>query len=140
MRRTRPVIANAVMKYVASVTMSCGASTAKLPDASTANMPRLWCARDTPAWNTVAFAGYSLATGKPTGYLDGYRTGCPNVYGLPLWANNTGSVAIGYIGRGIVTPQFGAFSHGTFRPLPIPMLMPGNTWWQGGFLINRVAW
>ena len=116
-----------------------GASTATLPDASTANMPRLWCARDTPAWNTVAFAGYSLATGKPTGYLDGYRTGCPNVYGLPLWANNTGSVAIGYIGRGIVTPQFGAFSHGTFRPLPIPMLKPGNTWWQG-ILKGRVAW
>jgi hypothetical protein len=28
----------------------------------------------------------------------------------------------------------------TFRPRPIPMLMPGNTWWQGGFLMNRVAW
>jgi hypothetical protein len=116
-----------------------GASTATLPDASTAKMPRLWCARDLPAWNTVAFAGYSLTTGKSTGYLDGYRTGCPNVYGTPLWANNTGSVAIGYIGRGIVTPQFGVFSHGTFRPLPIPMLKPGNTWWQG-FLVDRVAW
>jgi len=116
-----------------------GASTAKLPDASTAKLPRLWCARDTPAWNTVAFAGYSFTTGKPTGYLDGYRTGCPNVYGVPLWANNTGSATIGYIGRGIATPQFGVFSHGTFRPLPIPMLKPGNTWWQG-FLMNRVAW
>jgi hypothetical protein len=117
-----------------------GASTAKLPDASTAKLPRLWCPADKSAWNTVAFAGYSLTTGKPTGYLSGYRTGCPIVYGVPLWANNTGSLVIGYIGRGIVTPQFGVFSHGTFRPLPIPMLMPGNTWWQGGFLMNRVAW
>jgi hypothetical protein len=56
-----------------------------------------------------------------------------------MWANNTGSATIGYIGRGIATPQFGVFSHGTFRPLPIPMLKPGNTWWQG-FLMNRVAW
>jgi hypothetical protein len=116
-----------------------GASNAKLPDASTAKMPRLWCSRDLPAWNTVAFRGYSLTTGKATGYLDGYRTGCPEVYGVPLWANSTGSVTMGYIGRGIVTAQFGVFSHGTFRPLPIPMLKPGYTWWQG-FLDERVAW
>jgi hypothetical protein len=46
---------------------------------------------------------------------------------------------MGYIGQGIVTAQFGVFSHGTFRPLPIPMLKPGYTWWQG-FLDERVAW
>jgi hypothetical protein len=109
--------------------------------ASGAELPKLYCPK-APARNTVAFAGFSLATGKLTRFLSGYRTGCDgfSILAYPLWANATGSTVIGYMFFGSGTSgQFGVFSHGSFRPLPYPV--PGN-WYQyaAGSLLYQVAW
>ncbi len=109
---------------------------------SAATLPRLLCAKG-PAWNTAAFAGFSLTTGKLTGFLSGYRTNCYG-YALadpyPLWVNDTGSMVIGwmYLGNKL-GGRFGVFSDGSFRPLPVPV--PGN-WYQyfSGSLLFMVAW
>ncbi len=114
----------------------CGGS-----GASAAALPKLYCP-DKPAWNTVAFAGFSLATGKLTRFLSGYRTGCSgyNVTGYALWANYSGSTVIGYMLFGDASSgRFGAFSHGSFRPLPAPV--PGNSYaYFNGSLLYQVAW
>jgi len=114
----------------------CGGS-----GASSARLPALYCLKR-PTWNTVAFAGYPLATRKPRGFLSGYLTGCSgyNVGAYALWANATGSTVIGYMFFGDKTSgRFGVFSRGAFRPLPIPV--PGNSYqYFGGSLLNQVAW
>jgi hypothetical protein len=109
---------------------------------SGARLPTLLCGT-APVWNTVAFAGFSLTTGKLTRFLSGYRTNCSG-YAVespyPVWVNATGSVTIGYIYfGGKVGGRFGAFSNGSFRPLPNPV--PGN-WYQymAGSMLDQVAW
>jgi hypothetical protein len=108
---------------------------------STAQLPKLYCLKR-PTWDVLGFAGISLATGKPTGILSGYRTGCSGytVSDYPVWVNATGSVVIGYMIFGDKTSgKFGVFSHGSFRPLPYPV--PGNSYqYEGGSLLNQVAW
>ena len=115
----------------------CGGS-----GASSAKLPKLYCLKQ-PAWNIVAFAGFSLTGKKPPGrVLSGYRTGCAgyNVTGYAVWANATGSAVIGYMlfgGRN--SGRFGVFSDGSFRPLPIPV--PGNSYqYFNGSLLYQVAW
>jgi hypothetical protein len=115
-----------------------GVSTANLPDASAGQLRVLWCPADKPAWNTAAFAAFSLATGEQAGFVAGYRTGCPNVASVPLWTSDTGSVVIGYLARAVGPPAFGAFSRGRFRPLPLPL--QGGTWQEYGGLVNEDAW
>ena len=109
--------------------------------ASTARLPALYCLKQ-PTTDTVAFAGISLAAGKLTRYLSGYRTGCYGlaVEGYPVWVNATGSQVIGYmIFGGRTSGRFGVFSAGSFRPLPYPV--PGNSYqYSGGTLLNQVAW
>jgi hypothetical protein len=108
---------------------------------SSAQLPKLYCLKR-PTWNVLGFAGISLATGKPTGILSGYRTGCSGytVKDYPVWVNATGSAVIGYMIFGDKTSgRFGVFSHGTFRPLPYPV--PGNSYqYEGGSLLDQVAW
>jgi hypothetical protein len=115
-----------------------GVSTANRPDASTAKLRLLWCPAGTPAWNTVAFSGFSLTTGKQVGAAIGYRTGCPNVAVVPLWASNSGGLVIGYFGVVGRTPLFGVYGHNAFWPLPTPL--PGNAWPEYGGLANQLAW
>ncbi len=114
----------------------CGGS-----GASSVKLPRLYCL-EKPAWNTVAYAGFSLTTGKLTRFLSGYRTGCSgyNVTGYALWANYSGSVVIGYMLFGDASSgRFGAFSDGAFRALPYPV--PGNSYqYFNGSLLYQVAW
>jgi hypothetical protein len=107
---------------------------------SNATLPKLYCLSQ-PTWNTLGFAGISLATGKLTRILSGYRTGCHgNVSDYPVWVNATGSTVIGYMIFGSKTSgRFGLFSNGSFRPLPYPV--PGNSYqYEGGSLLDRVAW
>jgi hypothetical protein len=108
---------------------------------SSAKLPKLYCLKR-PTWNVLGFAGISLATGKPTGVLSGYRTGCSGytVSDYPVWVNATGSVVIGYMIFGDKTSgKFGVFSHGSFRPLPYPV--PGNSYqYEGGSLLDMTAW
>ena len=108
---------------------------------SSAQLPKLYCLKG-PTWNVLGFAGISLATGKLTGILSGYRTGCSGytVNDYPVWVNATGSAVIGYMIFGDETSgRFGVFSHGSFRPLPYPV--PGNSHqYEGGSLLNQVAW
>jgi len=108
---------------------------------SAARLPKLYCLKQ-PTWNALGFAGISLATGKLTGILSGDRTGCYgfSVSDYPVWANATGSIVIGYMIFGDKTSgRFGAFSAGTFRPLPYPV--PGNSYqYAGGSLLSMVAW
>ena len=108
---------------------------------SAAALPKLYCLKQ-PTWNVLGFAGISLATGKPTGILSGYRTGCfgYTVSDYPVWVNATGSMVIGYMIFGDKTSgRFGVFSHGSFRPLPYPV--PGNSYqYEGGSLLDQVAW
>ena len=108
---------------------------------SGARLPQLPCGKG-PAWNTVAFATFSLTTGKLIRFAAGYRTACHgyNVAAYPLWANTTGTVEIGYMFFAYRnTGRFGVFSHGSFRPLPIPV--PGSSYqYLDGSLLNQVAW
>jgi hypothetical protein len=106
---------------------------------SGAQLPKLYCLKQ-PTWNTLGFAGISLATGKLTGILSGYRTGCYNVKDYPVWVNATGSTVIGYMIFGDKTSgRFGVFSAGSFRSLPYPV--PGNSYqYEAGSLLNMVAW
>ena len=108
---------------------------------STAQLPKLYCLKR-PTWDVLGFAGISLATGKPTGVLSGYRTGCSGytVSDYPVWVNATGSAVIGYMIFGDKTSgKFGVFSHGSFRPLPYPV--PGNSFqYESGSLLDQVAW
>jgi hypothetical protein len=108
---------------------------------STAALPKLYCLKR-PTWNVLGFAGISLTTGKLTGILSGYRTGCSGytVNDYPVWVNATGSAVIGYMIFGDKTSgRFGVFSHGSFRPLPYPVA--GNSYqYEGGSLLNQVAW
>jgi hypothetical protein len=108
---------------------------------SGAQLPTLYCLKQ-PTWNTLGFAGISLATGKPTGILSGYRTGChgDTVRDYPVWVNATGSTVIGYMIFGDKTSgRFGVFSSGSFRPLPYPI--PGNSYqYEAGSLLDQVAW
>jgi hypothetical protein len=106
---------------------------------SDAQLPKLYCLKQ-PTWNTLGFAGISLATGKVT-ILSGSRTGCHgNVSAYPVWVNATGSAVIGYMIFGDKTSEkFGVFSAGSFRPLPYPIA--GNSYqYTGGSLLNMVAW
>jgi hypothetical protein len=108
--------------------------------ASGARLPESLCTPGT-AWNTVAFAGFSLATGKET-FLSGYRTTCQGlaVAAYAVWVNATGSKVIGWMHfADSIAGKFGVFSNGSFRPLPIPV--PG-TWyqWDDGSLLYQVAW
>lgn len=104
---------------------------------SNAQLPKLYCLYR-PASNTLGFAGISLTTGK-TRILSGYRTGC---YGddYPVWANATGSIVIGFMTFGDkASDRFGAFSDGTFKPLPYPIA--GNSYqYGGGSIVSMVAW
>jgi hypothetical protein len=108
---------------------------------SAAQLPKLYCLKR-PTWNVLGFAGISLASGKPTGILSGYRTGCSGytVSDYPVWVNATGSAVIGYMIFGDKTSaKFGVFSHGSFRPLPNPVA--GNSYqYEAGSLLNQVAW
>jgi hypothetical protein len=108
---------------------------------SSAQLPKLYCLKR-PTWNVLGFAGISLTTGKPTGILSGYRTGCSGytVIDYPVWVNATGSMVIGYMIFGDKTSgTFGVFSHGSFRPLPYPV--PGNSYqYEAGSLLNMTAW
>jgi hypothetical protein len=108
---------------------------------SDAQLPKLYCLRQ-PTSNTLGFAAISLATGKLTGILSGYRTGCygDSVSDYPVWVNATGSVVIGYMIFGDKTSaRFGVFAAGSFRPLPYPV--PGNSYqYSAGSLLNMVAW
>jgi hypothetical protein len=108
---------------------------------SAAQLPKLYCLKR-PTWNVLGFAGISLTTGKPTGILSGYRTGCSGytVSDYPVWVNATGSVVIGYMIFGDKTSgRFGVFSHGSFRPLPYTV--PGNSYqYEGGSLLDMTAW
>jgi hypothetical protein len=108
---------------------------------SAAQLPKLYCLKR-PTWNVLGFAGISLATGKLTGILSGYRTGCSGytVNDYPVWVNATGSAVIGYMIFGDKTSgRFGVFSHGSFRPLPYPVA--GNSYqYEAGSLLNQVAW
>ncbi|MGH3213563.1 MAG: hypothetical protein ACRDN1_21820 [Trebonia sp.] len=107
---------------------------------SGAQLPTSLCVQGT-AWNTVAFAGFSLATGKET-FLSGYRTTCQGlaVVAYAVWVNATGSQVIGWMHFANSIPgRFGVFSDGSFRPLPIPV--PGNWYqWDDGSLLYQVAW
>jgi hypothetical protein len=107
---------------------------------SGAQLPESLCSPGT-AWNTVAFAGFSLATGEQT-FLSGYRTNCQGlaVVAYAVWVNATGSKVIGWMHLANSIPgKFGVFSHGSFRPLPIPV--PGNWYqWDSGSLLYQVAW
>jgi hypothetical protein len=107
---------------------------------SGATLPKALCVQGT-AWNTVAFAGFSLTTGQRT-FLSGYRTTCQglSLTAYALWVNATGSQVIGWMHFANSIPgRFGVFSNGSFRPLPIPV--PGN-WYQrdDGSLLYQVAW
>jgi hypothetical protein len=108
---------------------------------STAQLPKLYCLKQ-PTWNTLAFAGISLTTGKLTRILSGYRTGCYGytVSDYPVWVNATGSLVIGYMIFGDKTSgKFGVFSAGSFRPLPYPV--PGNSYqYEAGSLLDMTAW
>jgi hypothetical protein len=108
---------------------------------SGAELPTLYCLKQ-PTWNTLGFAGISLATGKLTGILSGYRTGChgDTVRDYPVWVNATGSTVIGYMIFGDKTSgRFGVFRAGSFRPLPYPI--PGNSYqYEAGSLLDQVAW
>jgi hypothetical protein len=107
---------------------------------SDATLPTSLCGQGT-AWNTVAFAGFSLATGEET-FLSGYRTSCQGgaVVAYAVWVNATGSQVIGWMHVANSIPgKFGVFSDGSFRPLPIPV--PGNWYqWDDGSLLYQVAW
>ena len=107
---------------------------------SGAQLPESLCNPGT-AWNTVAFAGFSLATGQRT-FLSGYRTTCQGlaVVAYAVWVNATGSKVIGWMHFANSIPgKFGVFSNGSFRPLPIPV--PGNWYqWDDGSLLYQVAW
>ena len=107
---------------------------------SGARLPESRCKPGT-AWNTVAFAGFSLATGQRT-FLSGYRTTCQGlaVVAYAVWVNATGSEVIGWMHVANSIPgKFGVFSNGSFRPLPIPV--PGNWYqWDDGSLLYQVAW
>jgi hypothetical protein len=109
-----------------------GTSGARLPE---------WLCKPGTAWNTVAFAGFSLATGQRT-FLSGYRTTCQGlaVVAYAVWVNATGSEVIGWMHVANSIPgKFGMFSNGSFRPLPIPV--PGNWYqWDDGSLLYQVAW
>ncbi len=107
---------------------------------SGARLPESLC-KPGAAWNTVAFADFSLTTGERT-FLSGYRTTCQGlaVAAYAVWVNATGSEVIGWMHVANSIPgRFGVFSHGSFRPLPIPV--PG-TWyqWDDGSLLDQVAW
>jgi hypothetical protein len=108
---------------------------------SAAQLPKLYCLKR-PTWNVLGFAGISLTTGKLTGVLSGYRTGCSGytVNDYPVWVNATGSAVIGYMIFGDKTSgRFGVFSHGSFRPIPYPVA--GNSYqWESGSLLDQVAW
>ena len=107
---------------------------------SDAQLPKLYCLKQ-PTWNTLGFAAISLSTGRLTGILSGYRTGCHgNVTAYPVWVNATGSVVIGYMIFGDRTSaRFGVFTAGAFRPLPYPVA--GNSYqYSGGSLLDMVAW
>jgi hypothetical protein len=108
---------------------------------SGAQLPLLYCLKQ-PTWNALGFAGISLASGKLTRILSGYRTGCHGytVSDYPVWVNATGSMVIGYMIFGDKTSgRFGVFSAGSFRPLPYPI--PGNSYrYAGGSLLDQVAW
>jgi hypothetical protein len=101
----------------------------------------LYCLKQ-PTWNTLGFAGISLATGELTRILSGYRTGCygDTVRDYPVWVNASGSAVIGYMIFGDKTSgRFGVFSAGSFRPLPYPVA--GNSYqYEAGSLLNQVAW
>ena len=103
-------------------------------------LPTSLCVQGT-AWNTVAFAGFSLATGEET-FLSGYRTTCQglSLVAYAVWVNATGSKVIGWMHFANSIPgKFGVFSDGSFRPLPIPV--PGNWYqWDDGSLLYQVAW
>ncbi|HTZ24198.1 MAG TPA: hypothetical protein VMC83_09420 [Streptosporangiaceae bacterium] len=107
---------------------------------SSARLPESLC-KPGVAWNTVAFAGFSLTTGKET-FLSGYRTTCQGlaVVAYAVWVNATGSEVIGWMHVANSIPgRFGVFSNGSFRPLPIPV--PGNWYqWDDGSLLDQVAW
>ena len=107
---------------------------------SGATLPTSLCVQGT-AWNTVAFARFSLATGKET-FLPGYRTTCQglSLVAYAVWVNATGSKVIGWMHFANSIPgKFGVFSNGSFRPLPIPV--PGNWYqWDDGSLLYQVAW
>ena len=104
-------------------------------------LPESLCKPGVVAWNTVAFAGFSLATGERT-FLSGYRTTCQGlaVVAYAVWVNATGSKVIGWMHFANSIPgKFGVFSNGSFRPLPIPV--PGNWYqWDDGSLLYQVAW
>jgi hypothetical protein len=107
---------------------------------SDATLPTSLCGQGT-AGNTVAFAGFSLATGQRM-FLSGYRTTCQGlaVVAYAVWVNDRGSEVIGWMHFANAVPgRFGVFSNGSFRPLPIPV--PGNWYqWDDGSLLYQVAW
>ncbi len=109
--------------------------------ASDATLPESPACTQGDAWNTLAFAGISFATGKLT-FLSGYRTTCYSlaVVDYPVWVNTTGSTVIGWMHFSNARPGlFGVFSHGSFRPIPNPV--PGGDYQTDeGSVLNQVAW
>ena len=108
---------------------------------SGARLPQLPCGKG-PAWNTVAFATFSLTTGKLIRFPGRVPDGLPRIqrHRLSLVGQRHGQRGDRlHVLRLQEHRRFGVFSHGSFRPLPIPV--PGNSYqYLGGSLLDQVAW
>jgi len=96
-----------------------------------------------PPWKDMGFLGYSTSTGKLADVLARYPVRCATINAAiyPLRVSDSGDAVLGYLDVGHSGTlsqthpgaQFGVFSHGTFTPLPYPLI-------DTGLLINYIAW
>ena len=104
--------------------------------------PKTMCASQ--AVFGLGLVEYAAGASAPSRALARYTSRCggPLLTLQPLWSNSTGTVQLGLLGlrkgSSLATPQFGIFTHGTFKTLPMPGTDGNGA--AGPDPLNYIAW
>jgi hypothetical protein len=104
--------------------------------------PKTLCAAQ-PAFS-LGIVEYAAGASAPSRVLARYASRCggPLLTLQPLWSNSTGTIQLGLLGLrkggSLATPQFGIFTKGTFKALPMPGTDGNGA--AGPDPLNYIAW
>ena len=96
-----------------------------------------------PAFS-LGLVEYAAGASAPSRVLASYASRCggPLLTLQPLWSNSAGSIQLGLLGLrkggSVATPQFGIFTKGTFKALPMPGTDGNGA--AGPDPLNYIAW
>jgi hypothetical protein len=104
--------------------------------------PKTMCASQ-PAFS-LGLVEYAAGASAPSRVLARYASRCggPLLTLQPLWSNSTGTIQLGLLGLrkdgSVATPQFGTFTKGAFKTLPMPGTDGNGA--AGPDPLNYIAW